>query len=54
MMTVTKECPECGGNGYTFQDRFNPNTGHYTEDTVCDHCSGSGEVEEREEDDADL
>jgi DnaJ-class molecular chaperone len=41
------DCPVCGGHGATFVDAWEHGSGHYTEDSVCDVCEGTGEIEER-------
>jgi len=42
--TPMMTCPECKGAGGTFEDRWGTG-GHYTADSACGNCEGSGEVE---------
>lgn len=31
-------CPDCGGDGSSYEDKFDPNSGHYTVDKACPTC----------------
>ena len=39
------DCPDCGGNGYTFDDLADMKGEHYTCSFPCNRCYGSGEVD---------
>jgi len=43
-------CPDCGGQGFTSTDRWNPTREHYTEESKCSTCDGEGAIGEEEED----
>lgn len=44
-----KECEACGGEGYTYEDRADSRGEHYTRDTACEACEGTGQVESVDE-----
>lgn len=41
------DCRACKGQGGTFEDRWSDSSGHYTTDTGCEACEGTGQVEAR-------
>jgi hypothetical protein len=43
-VTIKIDCEACGGNGSTFTDEWG-SSGHYTIDTACSACHGTGNVE---------
>jgi DnaJ-class molecular chaperone len=42
--TKTMRCRECRGQGGSFEDRYAHGWGHYTSESVCQTCEGTGEV----------
>ena len=44
-MEAKTTCEECGGEGYTYEDRADSRGEHYTRDTACDACDGTGDGE---------
>lgn len=44
-MEAKTTCEECGGEGYTYEDRADSRGEHMTVEHDCDACGGTGRVE---------